>query len=204
MRVFETYSKKYDAWYDKHKAAFFSELAAIKKALPKNKNGLEIGVGTGRFAAALGIRTGIDPSPAMLKRAFKRGVGTRWGRGENIPFEDASFDYVTVIITLCFVRNPLKVLKESARVLKSPGRIIVCIIDKESLLGKFYRAKKSVFYKNARFFTVREVTSLLKQAGFRDVSYYQTITDFPEKIRTVEKPKKGFGCGSFVVVSAKK
>jgi ubiquinone/menaquinone biosynthesis C-methylase UbiE len=204
MRVFDTYYKKYDAWYDTHKAAFFSELFALRKVIPRNKNGLEVGVGTGRFAAALGINMGIDPSHAMLEHARARGVIVRWGMGEDIPFLNESFDYVAIIIALCFVKNPLKVLKESARVLKKRGRIIIGIIDKESFLGEFYRTKKSVFYRYAHLFTVKEVTALLKKAGFSGFSYYQTITDLPEKMLAAQKPKTGFGAGGFVVVSAEK
>ncbi len=204
MNVFDKRCKQYDAWYDTHKAAFFSELAALRKVIPRNKKGLEIGVGTGRFAAALGISMGIDPSPAMLEQASARGVNVRRGAGEDIAFFDESFDYVAIIIALCFVEDPLKVLRESARVLKKRGRIIIGIIDKESFLGKSYRLKKSVFYGQARFFTIQEITALLKKAGFRVFSYYQTITELPEKMIAVERPKKGFGKGGFVVVSAKK
>jgi SAM-dependent methyltransferase len=72
--VFGRYYKKYDAWYDKHKFAFLSEIEAIKKILPQNEKGLEIGIGTGRFAARLGIAMGIDPSGKMLKIAGRMSV----------------------------------------------------------------------------------------------------------------------------------
>ncbi len=204
MSVFDAYSEKYDTWYDAHQAAFLSEVAAARKFMPKNKYGLEIGVGTGRFAAALGISVGIDPSPVMLKQAEKRGVGIQRGKGEDLPFPAKSFDYVAIFITLCFVTNPLQVLKEAARVLKQRGRIIIGIIDKRSFLGKLYSAKKSVFYKSAYFFSIPEITDLLKESGFRQFSYYQTITQLPEKMQVPERPTKGFGKGGFVVISGTK
>ncbi|MDD5005381.1 MAG: class I SAM-dependent methyltransferase [Candidatus Omnitrophica bacterium] len=202
--VFDRYYKKYDAWYDKHKFAFLSELEAIKKVLPRNKKGLEIGVGTGRFAAELGITTGIDPSRNMLEIAQKRGVNARLGFGENISFLNEVFDYVAVIITLCFVKDPQKVLKEAFRVLKRNGRIIIGIVDKESFLGKFCQRKKSAFYKQAKFLSTKEVTDLLKETGFGSFSYYQTISILPDKMDSLEKPRKGFGKGGFVVISAGK
>jgi len=204
MKVFDTQCKQYDAWYDAHKYAFLSELAALRKVIPRDEKGLEIGVGTGRFAAELGISMGIDSSHAMLKQASARGVNVRWGVGEDIYFLNETFDFVAIITTLCFVENVRKVLEESARVLKKRGHIIIGIIDKESFLGKSYRKKKSIFYRHAHLFTIQEVTALLKKAGFRAFSYYQTITKLPEKMIAVEKPKKGFGKGGFVVVSAKK
>ncbi|GAG27255.1 unnamed protein product, partial [marine sediment metagenome] len=158
MNIFNQYYKKYDSWYDRNKFAYLSEIKAIKKVLPKKGRGLEIGVGTGRFAAPLKITIGIDPSKEMIEIARKRGVDARLGTGEKLPFRNTTFDYVAIIITICFVEDPLRVLKETRRVLKKNGKIIVGIIDKDSFLGKFYRKKKSIFYKEANFFSVKEVT----------------------------------------------
>ncbi|MDD4907614.1 MAG: class I SAM-dependent methyltransferase [Candidatus Omnitrophica bacterium] len=202
--VFDKHYRKYDAWYDQHKFAFLSELEAVKKVLPRTGRGLEIGVGTGRFAASLGITMGIDPARQMLKIARKRGVNTRLGSGEELLFGDKTFDYVLIIITLCFVKNPKKVIAETSRILKKNGRIIIGIIDKESFLGKFYRKKKSAFYKGAKFFSVQEVTDLLKAGGFGRFSYYQTISIFPDIMKSVEQPKKGFSRGGFVVIAGRR
>ncbi len=202
--VFNKYYKKYDSWYDTHQFAFMSELQAIKNVFPKNRRSLEIGVGTGRFAAALKITIGIDPSLKMLRLAEKRGLNVYQGFGENIPFLHDAFDCVLIIITLCFVDDQKKVIAEAARVLKKNGRIIIGIVDKNSFLGKYYQRKKSIFYKQAKFFSVKEVTGLLKETGFTSFSYYQTISILPDKMNSIEKPSKGFGKGGFVAISAKK
>jgi len=202
--IFDKYYEKYDAWYDKNEVAYLSELEAIKKVLPKRGKGLEIGVGTGRFAAPLGIETGIDPSKNMIRIARARGVDVRLGSGECLPFRNSTFDYVAVIITLCFVNDPQQVLKEVKRILKKDAKIIVGIIDKNSFLGKFYQKKKSIFYKQAHFFGVKEVANLLKDVGFNKMSYYQTIFELPNRINLIEKPKSGFGKGGFVVISGEK
>ena len=202
--VFDKYWKKYDAWYEHNEFAYLSEIEALKKVLPKKGKGLEIGVGTGRFAAPLGIRYGIDISKNMLQIARKRGIDVRLGFGERLPFTSTSFNYVTIIITLCFVKYPQEVLKEARRVLKKRGKIIIGIIDKDSFLGKFYQKKKSIFYKEARFFSVKETTGLLREAGFIRFSYYQTLFELPDKIGSIEKPKIGFSKGGFVVISGEK
>ena len=165
MNIFDRYYTKYDTWYDTHKFAYLSELEVLKKVMPKTGRGLEIGVGTGRFAAPLNITIGIDPSYNMLEIASRRDVNVRWGFGEDLPFLENSFDYVAIIITLCFVDDPLKVLQESRRVLKNDGELILGIIDKNSFLGKFYQKKKSIFYKNAYFFKVEEVVNLRVGVG---------------------------------------
>lgn len=202
--MFDSYYKKYDAWYDKNKFAYLSELEAIRKVLPKKGKGLEIGVGTGRFAAPLGIKLGVDPSKNMLKIAKERDIDVRPGVGENLPFGNATFDYVAIIITLCFVKNHRKVLKESGRVLKKNGKILVGIIDRNSFLGKYYQRKKSVFYRQAKFFNVKEVTNLLDNAGFFKFSYYQTLYKLPSEINSIHKSHKGFGRGGFVVIAGEK
>ena len=202
--IFDQHYKKYNAWYDKNKFAYLSELEAIKKVLPKRGRGLEIGVGTGRFAAPLGIRTGIDPSENMVRIARKRGVEVLLGFGENLPFKSSTFDYVAIIITICFVKDSQKVMKEAHRVLKKNGKIITGIVDKDSFLGKFYEKKRNIFYSKANFLGVNEVTSLLGNAGFCGFSYYQTLYKLPDKINSIEKPQKGSGNGGFVVISGEK
>ncbi|MCK4917328.1 MAG: class I SAM-dependent methyltransferase [Candidatus Omnitrophica bacterium] len=204
MNIFDCYSKEYDVWYDRNKFTYFSELEALKKVLPRFGKGLEIGVGTGRFAHPLGITLGIDPSVEMLKIAFQRGVNVRWGFGEDLPFWDETFDYTVIIISLCFVKNPLKVLQECYRILKKNSKLIIGIVDRESFLGRFYQQKKSIFYKNANFFRVKELTELLSDLDFKRISYYQTLFDLPEKVNSVQKPRKGFGDGGFVVISGEK
>jgi len=202
--IFNKYYKKYDAWYDKNKFAYLSELRAVRKVLPRRGTGLEVGVGTGRFASSLGIEFGIDPSKKMLRLARQRNIDAHFGFGECLPFASGSFDYVVAVITLCFVHNPAKVLREAKRVLKRKGKAIIGIVDKDSFLGKHYLKKKSVFYKRANFFSVNEMRDLLKAVGFKRFSYYQTIFQLPEKINSTEKPQKGFGKGGFVVIGAQK
>ena len=202
--IFNKHYKKYDAWYDNHQAAFLSEIAAIKKLLPATGQGLEIGVGTGRFAKALNISHGIDPAEKMVVLASKRGIDVCVGKGELLPYENESFDYVLIMIALCFVRDPVEVLKQANRVLKKNGKIIIGIVDRESFLGKFYQKKESVFYKEARFFSVPELRELLKTAGFDNPHYFQTIFRLLEDITVEEEPQEGFGKGGFVVVGADK
>ena len=202
--VFDKYYKKYDLWYERNKFAYLSEIKAMKAVLPKKGKGLEIGVGTGRFASALGIKYGVEPSKNMAKIAKQRGIDVKQAFGEDIPFKKLSFDYVAIIITLCFVDNPRKVIEEAGRILTKSGRIAVGIVDKNSFLGKFYQKKKSVFYKKVKFFKTEEVAGLLKDSGFSHISYYQTIFSLPDKMTSVDKPKKGSDSGGFVVIAGRK
>ncbi len=65
IAVFDEHAEEYDRWFDEHPAVFQSELEALKKVLPEKGTGLEIGVGSGRFAERLGIQYGVEPARAM-------------------------------------------------------------------------------------------------------------------------------------------
>jgi SAM-dependent methyltransferase len=88
--AFNAYHRRYEAWFRRHPAAYHSELLAVRALLPWEGLGLEIGVGTGRFAAPLGISVGLDPSGAMLAYAIARGVSGIQGVAEALPFKDAA------------------------------------------------------------------------------------------------------------------
>lgn len=203
---FDAYPEEYDLWYEQNQSAYLSELECIKKVLPSSGQGLEVGVGTGRFAAPLKVGWGIDPGSGMLLRAQKRGVQVVKGRGEILPYADAVFDYVLLVATLCFVNEPRKVLSETRRVLIERGRVIIGIIDKESFLGKMYQARKnqSKFYAPARFFSVPEILEMLTDDKWKDVEMWQTIYGPLGRIKEIQTPQEGAGEGGFVVISARK
>ena len=205
-KIFDKFYIYYDKWFDEHHKIYETELKAIKKILPTFKDGLEIGVGTGRFAAPLGIKYGVEPSENMAKIAQKRGIKTVTGFAENLPFEDKRFDLVLIVTTICFVEDPLKMLKESYRVLKDNGRVIIAFVDKDSELGKFYEKNrdKSRFYKEAIFFSKKEVLDLLKKCGFVLEECNESLfgPDLEHlELKTIEGCKKG---GAFLVLKARK
>lgn len=204
--VFDLFSEEYDLWYEKNYSVYLSELRAIEPHLPPSGPSLEIGVGTGRFADPLRVDFGIDPSHAMLLKAKMRGLKVIRGCAENLPFRDSFFEWVLLVVTICFLPSPVEALKEIRRVLRRGGRLIVGFVDKESFLGKLYLEKKekNKFYRSATFYSSEEVIKLLREQGFEIVQITQTIfRDLPE-IDSVEPVKIGFGEGGFVVLSASK
>lgn len=203
---FEKHFDRYEEWFIENEYAYQSELDAVKLLMPKFEKGLEVGIGTGRFAVPLGIKNGVEPSYQMRKIAIERGLNVVEGVAENLPFEDNSFDLVLMVTTICFVDDAPKALKECFRVLKNNGTILIGFVDRDSTIGKIYQAnkEKSLFYKEATFFTTSEIVELLYEAGFRDFNFSQTIFKKLDEIKEKEPVKYGFGKGSFVVISAKK
>ena len=56
IEPFEKYSQDYEEWFEKHQKLYEAEIKAVKKLIPPFANGIEIGVGSGRFAVPLGIK----------------------------------------------------------------------------------------------------------------------------------------------------
>jgi ubiquinone/menaquinone biosynthesis C-methylase UbiE len=103
MDVFDQNSKEYDQWFDDHPVWFQSELNALDKVVPYAGYGLEIGIGTGRFADKCAINCGIDPSENMARIAEQRGTKTFLAKAENMPFLSETFDFAVMITTVCFL-----------------------------------------------------------------------------------------------------
>ena len=165
MNVFDVYWERYDRWYEKHRDLFERELEFIRRNVGRFKVGLEVGVGTGRFAKELGIRYGIDISKPMLKLAKERGVEVVLGNAYRLPFKRV-FDAVFFIFTLCFLDKPLNALISAKEVTVKGGKVVACVIPKESKLAEEYLRKDSPFYRSARFYESKEVVDMLERAGF--------------------------------------
>jgi len=203
IEPFEKYVEDYDEWFNKNYDWYDAELNAIRCFIPEAKlKGMEVGVGTGRFAQPLGINLAIEPSMQMLKKAKQRGIQGCLAVAEALPFSDKVFDFVLMVTTICFIDNVKQSFQEVYRVLKPEGFFLVGFVDKESKLGQHYLKKKkqSRFYQEATFFSVSEVQSYFEKTGFQTVQIKQTlIPDMPTK--TI---MNGYGKGSFVVIKAVK
>ncbi|WP_292463625.1 class I SAM-dependent methyltransferase [Methanolobus sp.] len=200
---FDIYAEKYDRWYEEHRPVYESELEAIRELLPAVIPGksLEIGAGTGRFASALSLSYGLDPSRKMLEMAEKRGLGRIQGVAEELPLKSSSMELILMVTSLCFI-NAEKALHDIYRVLAPGGELFVAFIERDSPLGEEYQKKvsKNSFYRNATFYSAGELIDLLLECGFLEPAIRQTLFRSLHEIETVEKPEEGFGKGSFVVI----
>lgn len=197
-QVFDAFAERYDAWYDKPfgKSAFNLEKACTESLCKDLKHPfLEIGVGTGRFAEALKIQLGIDSSAGVLQFAKKRGITVIRGKGEKLPFPDKSFGAAFIIVTLCFVDEPVKVLEETSRTLRDDGCIVLGLILRESPWASFYMRKGSagnIFYKVASFYSLNELEAMLEKTNLIIEEASSTIFQVPtEKPLRFENPRKG-------------
>lgn len=205
IQPFEDNFMQYDNWFIKHDAVYRSELKAVRMMLPGGR-GIEIGVGSGRFAGSLGIQFGVEPSGKMRELAQARGINAVEGVAEDLPYPDSQFDFALMVTTICFVDDLELSFREAYRVLKGGGSLVIGFVDRESPLGMLYEKnrEKSVFYRSARFYSVKEVILYLEKTGFQDLEFSQTIFKQLNQITDIEPVKTGYGQGSFVVIKAYK
>ena len=202
-RPFQELFLEYDRWFDEHPDIFRVELEALSRLFPSDGMALEVGVGTGRFAGALGIRFGADPALSALGLAASRGVKVVCAVGEELPFPACTFDAVLVNTVLCFAEDPEGLLGEARRVLKPAGSLILGIIDAASPLGRLYEAKKdkSPFFRHARLLSAQDVLELLK-SYFKVSRILQCLFGTPDDAEFLAPPRPGYGRGGFVVFLA--
>ena len=204
-KPFDNHVEEYEKWFVDNHFVFQSELNAIKKVIPSNKNGIEIGIGSGIFAKPLGIKTGIEPSKAMREKAKTRLINAVDAVAENLPYPKSSIDFALMVTTVCFLDDIYKSFYEVNRILSTNGYFIIGFVDKTSPLGKSYIKHKdeSLFYKNATFYSTKELLGILKNTGFEVKEIYQTVFGKLNEINQVQKVKPYYGEGSFVVIKAK-
>lgn len=205
-RPFQKYTARYENWFEDNPWVYQAELKAVECLLPEGQYGVEVGIGTGRFAEPLGITIGIDPSSNMRGIAQKKGIKVVDAVAENLPFKNALFEFVLMVTTICFVDDINKSFAEAFRVLGRGGYLIIGLVDRNSPLGQIYfrNQNSNVFYKEATFFSVEETLEIMKKAGFADFSFRQTIFRDLKEINGGEDIKAGYGEGSFVVIRGKK
>lgn len=180
---------RYEDWY----AGPGREADALEKRLlgkllaqfPAAQTALEVGCGTGHFTRWLAERgldvIGIDLSwPMLLEARRLQSPPCLRGDAQALPFADQSVDLVVVITTLEFVENPVRTLEEAVRV----GRqgLILGVLNRWSLLALQYRASGKPLWREAHFFSVGDLTRLVRRAAgehLRSVRWRTTLWPIP-------------------------
>lgn len=142
---------------------------------------IEIGCGTGHFAAALRARfdtcfvVGIDAAHQMLRRAGDR-VPVAQGDATTLPLADASCDVAFVIALLDFVDEPVEVLQEALRVARS--HVVMLALVSHSVLALRRRVSGSLghpIFAAANFYSRRRIEGFVQTAGARIVGRRQAL-----------------------------
>ena len=180
VRVFDEYADNYDHWFDTHKEIYENQLTLLSSHLPGRGTGLEIGVGSGRFAAPLEIRYGLDPSLALLSMAQHRGVEPVQGMGESLPYRTGIFDYILMMTVICFMDDITQAFRETYRVLRPGGMLVTGFMEKDGEIARQEHMRKSpgMFLKYAVFPSTEKVMASLASEGFTAIIFRENLQGF--------------------------
>jgi ubiquinone/menaquinone biosynthesis C-methylase UbiE len=173
----ERIASSYESWYDSKRGRIYDELEKeliLELVSPQDcKSLLEVGCGTGHFLkwfSNFGLRVvGIDNSSYMIEEArenLSKDIELKIMDAHQLNYSDSSFDVVSLITTLEFLDNPQKAITEAFRVAKE--KVFLGVLNKFSLLNIKRRIKgifKSTVYNHAKFYSVRELLSLVKKSN---------------------------------------
>lgn len=182
----------YELWYEgRYKRAEVWQKKVMGQLVGNDKRVrelLEFGCGTGRFTRwwyEIGIEaTGGDISPFMLGQAVHLFKGDLVNAdSHHMPFKDHTFDAVAFITTFEYYKDPLKVIREAARV----GRhgIGFGMMNRNS--PKVVRRRiqeafgKNPFYVTATFYTPSKLIEKINEAlAGRQYTIEWSCTGLPE------------------------
>jgi demethylmenaquinone methyltransferase / 2-methoxy-6-polyprenyl-1,4-benzoquinol methylase len=156
--------------YDKTNSAMslflhkFWNLQLVRNTFKDKRPGnyLDLCSGTGDIALAYLKKEGekrtvvmADFCPQMLEEAKKKSKALEFDKKHNIsyfeadaqrlPFEDASFDFITIAYGLRNIENPPLALKECLRVLKPAGRLSILELTRPP--NPLFRVMHSAYLK---------------------------------------------------------
>ena len=149
--------------------------AASLEQLPQqgNQNILISGIGTGLDIPHLPpghTYTGLDLTAAMLARAkFRIGhlhLNLVQGDSMSLPFASKCFDHAVLHLILAIVPDASACLRETARVLKPGGRVLI--------LDKFLRPGESAWFRRMLNLVSQHIVTRL------DVVFEEALASVPE------------------------
>jgi ubiquinone/menaquinone biosynthesis C-methylase UbiE len=152
-----------------------------------NTKALDLCCGQGNVAEALLSRgcevVGIDFSPAMLAFARGRAPNATFieADAQDLPFDDAEFDFVVSNLGICHVPDQPRAVAEPRRVLRPAGKFAMtvwCGPDTSPCFAAVYRAIKTHGHPDVliplgpdfhQFARREQAVTLLSDAGFSDI-----------------------------------
>ena len=157
-------------------AAFVEEIC--RRVTDRRPRILDVGCGTGANLLMLskyGDAEGVDISEDALAFCRDRGLDkVRLGAGEELPYDDGTFDLVTALDVVEHMDNDLAGLKEMRRVLRPGGRVLLFVPTFMFLWG----LQDDVSHHRRRY-RLSQLRRVLEKAGFEiERTTYANITFF--------------------------
>jgi ubiquinone/menaquinone biosynthesis C-methylase UbiE len=172
----------YDTWDGKYSLSMYEGVLNKIHKQPF-KSILDVGCGTGAILSTViseykDIQAcGIDLSEKMLEKAVEllgKNVKLVVGDSDSLPWDDDSFDLVICNASFHHYPEPLKVLMEMRRILKSNGRLIIAdpwwSNPKRFLINIFLDSPFNVG-GDVRIYAEQEICKLLAECEFKLIEW---------------------------------
>ena len=230
-KIFDKYATAYDSWFFENINVLTSEAKLVAHFLKNPGETFSVGCGSGLFESILKkeygieIKYGIEPSQGMADIARKRGMSVEVVSAEEAEWPTNRFDTVLFNGTPSYISDLETVIQKAYQSLKEGGRIVLIDIPKESSYALLYNLAKAVdtwdhpmlknvhpanpypieFVRLANWRTTDEKVEMLKKAGFKNLSFAQTLTKHPiYSNNEIEEPVEGYDKGDYVAICAYK
>ena len=228
---FDRYANAYDAWFMDNENLLYSEVKLVAHFLKDAGRVLSVGCGSGLFEKILAdefdieIKDGIEPSEGMREIAVSRGLNVVPGTAEETDFGTEVYDTVLFNGTPSYITDLALAVRKARQALKPGGRIVLIDVPKESSYGIMYNLALAVdtwghellrgvnpkdpypieLVRCAHWRTTQEKIDTLRDCGFTDLQFAQTLTRHPlYSNAAVEEPVEGYDRGDYVAICAVK
>lgn len=155
---------------------FRQRLRSLESFVPfeESRRLLDVGCYTGIFLEIAEERGweawGVEPSNWAAEQSQSKGLRVINGTLEEAHFADHFFHVVTTWDVIEHLTNPLRMLKESNRVLKEGGLICIHTMNIESPFAKLMGSRWPwLMEMHLYYFSPRTLEAMLKKAGFEVV-----------------------------------
>ena len=183
MHAVFTSADAYDRFmgrYSQHLAPQMADLGGVTTGT----RAVDVGCGPGALTAELVRRAGAsavaaaDPSDAFVAAVRTRypGVDARVASAESLPFESGTCDASLAQLVVHFMKDPVRGLREMARVTRRAGTVVACVWDNldRGPIAPFSRAAREMGLPvddESKRPGVRKghLAELFREAGLRDV-----------------------------------
>jgi SAM-dependent methyltransferase len=161
-------SEGYLQHISEHPEITAGDLRVIRKLAPEAKRALDIGSGLGGFVKACreaGIDAiGLDSEPGAARAARRERFGFALGDAFALPFRAQAFDIVRAKEIIEHLPDPMRLLSETRRVLRSDGLFVAHVPTHYSAVYPVNNFWDD--YTHVRPFSRKALVRLLTDAGF--------------------------------------
>ena len=227
MAAFDEHASAYDSWFFDNQNLLSSELKLVAHFLDTESQILSIGCGSGLFESLLAkdydihIKHGIEPSKDMAAIAEKRGMQVDISPAETCEIEADKFDIILFNGSVSYISDLDVCIKKAFDALKTGGKLILIDVPKESGFASLYNLASSLdtwehpllehispadpypieLVKSANLRTSDENIALMKDNGFVDFVYAQTLLTHPMYANDkVQEVIEGYDRGDYVAI----